>query len=458
MEEAGPFERLLTVVIPDAEFESAKNRAARRLSRDLKVKGFRPGKAPRRLVESMVGAERVREEALQEALPGIVGSALEEAEIDPAVAPSVSATRDVEDGIEVDITVTLWPKLARLPEYAGRRMVVDTPEADEDEIDAQVDRVRSQYAELEDVSRPAQEGDFVMIDLGATKDGVAVDEASATDLLYEVGSRSFIPGLDEPLLGSSAGDIKQIETQLPDGFGDHGGEMVQLRILVKGVRARRLPELSDEWVAEVSEFETVEELRDQLAESILAMKRVEAATELRNRLIDELTSELDLALPEALVDAEMDNAAHRLVHRLEASGIDLGNYLRITGQDEQAFLDDLRGQAEQNLRTRILLESIAEAEGLTVEEEDLDEVVGQFAAAANEPADEYRKQLERTGQVIGLAGDILRQKAFDHLVASVTAIGADGSPVDLDGPGADDESDEPDGDGESESAKVEETE
>ena len=462
LQDAGPHERLLTVSLPEAELESAMGAAARRIAKEIKVKGFRPGKAPRQIVESMVGTERVREEALQAALPDIVSTALNEAELNPAVTPTVSDTRDTEDGIEVDIVVTLWPTVENLPIYEGRRIVIDAQDVSEDEVAAQLDRVRGQYAELEDVTRPADTGDYAMMDLGATRRGLPVPEASATDLLYEVGSQSFIPGLDDALLGSSPGDIKQTEAQLPEGFGDHAGDQVELRILVKGVRAKRLPELTDDWVSEVSEFDTVAEFRSELHSGLVDMKRTEAATEFRNRLIEELTTELDVEVPEAIVNSEMDGIVHRLVHQLEASGIDLANYLRITGQDEGSFLDDLRKQADQNLRSRVLLESVAEVENIQVEAEELDEVIEEFAAAANEPADEYREQLARSGQVVALAGDILRQKAFDHLVANVTAVDADGEPLDLEGPARDDEpapeQTEDHSDGGADSAEVEETE
>ncbi len=447
--EAGPFERTLTVRVPAADLLQAEERAARRLSRDLKIKGFRPGKAPRKLVESMVGAERIRTEALEEALPGVVARALEENAISPAVAPSVADTRDTLEGLEVDVTVTLWPSPEPLPEFGNRRIVVEGIAVDDEETDEQVERLRHQYAELEEVARAAEPGDYVMIDLAATRDGEPLEEASTADFLYEVGSDSLFDGLDEPLVGSSAGDVHVVETDLPPHrFGEAAGP-AELRVLVKGVRAKRLPEVTDEWVSDVTEFDTVAELRDHLAGRLGDLKVAQAGSELRTRLLDELIDEMELDIPEALVVAEMDSAAHRFAHRLEQQGLDLATYFEVTGQAQDAFIEDLRTQADRNLRSRILLDAVVDAEGIEVDAEEVSSTIAQFAEAARQPADEYQRQFQESGQVQALVGDMLRQKALDLMAERATAVDGDGNVVVLtSGPdtgmtsGEDDETDD----------------
>ena len=163
--EAGPYERVVTLQIDDSVLESAKDKAAKRLSQDLKLKGFRPGKAPTRVVEASVGAERLRSEAIDLALPGLVGEALTEAGLSPATTPTIQELRDTENGVEVEVKVTLWPKLERPPLYEGRRISIETSDVTEEEIDEQVDRLRDQFAELEDVHRPVTEGDYAVINL-----------------------------------------------------------------------------------------------------------------------------------------------------------------------------------------------------------------------------------------------------------------------------------------------------
>ena len=215
--DAGPFERTLTVHLDAGEFDGAKERAARKLSQDMKVKGFRPGKAPRAVVERMVGAERLRSEAIEEALPEVVGSALLEEELVPVTTPAVQEIRDDDDGgVQVDILITLWPTVDEVPEFAGREIEVEVPEVEESEIDEQIDRLRNQFADLEEVPRAADEGDYVMVNITALDGDDLIEEVSASDLLYEVGSASFISGLDDILIGASAGDIREGPGTLPE--------------------------------------------------------------------------------------------------------------------------------------------------------------------------------------------------------------------------------------------------
>ncbi len=425
--ESGPFERLLTVKIDEAELEQAKERAARRLAKEMRVKGFRPGKAPRRIVEQMVGVDRLRSEALEEALPGIVGSALEDAQLSPAVVPSVADTRDTATGIEVDITVTMWPTLETPPAYRDRRIVLDSPDVTEDQVDAQVDRVRDQFAELDESSEPAGEGDYVLIDLAASSGGEPVEEASTTDLLYEVGSGTFIPGLDEKLLGAVPGDRHELSAELPQGFGERAGEDAEFVVEVKEVKEKRLPDLTDEWVDDVTEFESVDEMRADLAESLATLRRREIGTEFRRRLMDELLADVDVELPPALVDAETESIAHGFVHRLEDQGIQLADYMQVTGTDEETLIGDMRLQAERNLRTRLLLDAVAEAEGIEVDAAEVDEVVTSLAAAAGQEAEEYRRWLVEGGRIQALVGDMLRQKTIDRLAEVATPVDPEGN-------------------------------
>ncbi len=370
--EPGAFERLLTLRLDESELEPAKDKAARKLAGQLKIKGFRPGRAPRSVVERMVGEETLRSEAVDDALPELVGKALEERDLNPVTTPAVEDIRHRDDGgVEVDVRITLWPSVDAVPDYA-RTIEVDAPEIDEDELAAQIDRVRSQYAELEDVEREADEGDFVMVNLSASNaDGVDIPEVSATDLLYEIGSMSYIPGLDPLLVGATVGAIKDGPAILPDGFGDRAGEEVTLKALVKGVKSRKLPDLTDEWVSDVSEFSTVDELRSRLSRSLLAMKVEATRGAYRDALLNELNDDLGLDIPEALIQAEMESSLHNLAHSLEQRGLDLGTYLSVTGQDQQAFAAELRDGAERSIQTRVLLEGVAAIEGLVVSEEEV---------------------------------------------------------------------------------------
>ncbi len=429
MTESGPFERLLTVSIDESELEVAKEKAARRLSKEMRVKGFRPGKVPRRIVEQMVGPDRLRSEALEDALPEIVGTALEKAEIEPAVVPSVADTRDTDSGLEVDVTVTIWPKATELPDYRGRRVVLDSPDLSDEELEERVDQVREQFAEVEQIDRAAEAGDYALVDLAATRDGEPVAEASTEHFLYEVGSGTFVAGLDEALVGAEAGDVREFEAVLPSGFGDLSGQDIRFEVTVKEVRVKRLPDLTDEWVEETTDFDTVAEMREELARLGGEMKLRQAGSDLRRRLLDELLEELDLVVPRQLVDAESQAIAHDFVHRIEQQGVDLANYLSITGQSEDDLYAGMVSQAERNLRTRVLLEAIAEAESVEVDANDVDEVVNALAQSAGQPVDQFRARLVESGQIQALVGDMLRQKTIDVLAGLAEPVDAEGRPV-----------------------------
>ncbi len=432
LQDVGPFERILTVEVPESDLDAAKNRAARKISREVNIKGFRPGKAPRKVVEATVGADRVRAEAIDDVLPEVVGNALEQAEIEPAVAPAVEAIRDVDAGVEVDVRVTLWPTLDRVPEYRGREIEIEGPELGEDQVQEQIDRLREQFAELETVSRPSQEGDFVSINLSTTKGGEPVPEVSATDLLYEVGSNSLIEGLDAHVTGRSTGDIGQFDTVLSERFGELAGTQVSIQVLIKEVKEKRLPDVTDEWVSDHTEFDTLDELRQELVGRMEGARRDAMRNVFQAKLLETLLGEMELVVPEGLIDAEMEEIFHRFTHQLSDSGIELGDYLQLTGMTQEAFIEDLRNQATVSVKTDILLDAVAEAEGLAVDDAEL---AALYASLANQTdgteAGELAERLKGSVQEKRIVGDILRRKALEAVVRGAVAVDESGEPVDL---------------------------
>ena len=443
--EPNPSERLLTVSVDAAAMGAARSRAARRLSHEVKVKGFRPGKAPQRLVESVVGAETMRREAIDEALPPAVTAAVSEAGLEPAVAPRVTAVRDVEGGLEADVRVTLWPDVTDLPTYRGRHIVVNSPGVAEGDVDSHIERMRQRYADLEDVDREGADGDYSLVDVRTRSGESEVAAGSATDLLVEVGAGGFLEGLGESLRGKKAGDIVEFSTALPQGMGEEGGHPVEARVLVKQVKARRLPELTDEWVDEVSEFATVAEMREALGEELRRLRLATARVEMEERLLDQMRDEVSLALPADLIDAEADAVLHRFAHRLEARKATIEQYLTATGQTADMLVADARTQAVLNLRTRLLLEAVARAEGIEVSDEDLAAAVAALAQEAGVAPAAYRKALEEGGGGKALAGDILRRRAIDRMLELAVAVDADGQEIEFPAPDAGDAASSPGG-------------
>ncbi len=428
--ESGRFERTLTVHLAESELENAKDKAARKLSRDMKIKGFRPGKAPRSVVERMVGADQLRSEAIEEAIPGVVTSAIDENGLEPVTVPQVSDVREADEGgVEVDVRITLWPELEAIPDFSGLEIEVERPEVTEEEIQQQFDALRNQFADLEPASRPADEGDFVMVNITVERNGLILEDASANDLLYEVGSQSFLPGLDELLTGSSAGDIREGPSTLPEGFGEHGGSPVALKVLVKEVRAKKLPDLTDDLVQDATEFESVAELREAIEQNMLALKVMNASAVFEDRVVEAVVSDLDIEIPDGLLDAEVEARVHNLLHRLEEEDISFPDYMQITGQDQETFIADVREQARVALATRVLLEGVAKIEGIEVTPDDLESAMSALAAQSGNDLADVRDALD--GQEASLAGDILQRKALQRLVDDAKAVDSEGSPVDL---------------------------
>jgi len=431
MQDLGPFEKLLTVQVAEADLDAAKGRAARRISRDIKIKGFRPGKAPRKIVEATVGEERVRAEAIEALLPDIVSDALSEADLAPAVPPSIEELRDVETGVEVEVKVTMWPTLADVPLYAGREFELDNPDLTEDAIQEQLDRLREQFAELETVSRPSVDGDYVAVNLTASRGGELLEAASASDLLYEVGSASFIDGLDQKTLGRSAGDIEKFETTLPAGFGELGGTEVSMQVLIKEVKEKKLPDLNDEWVSDFTEFETVEELRAELAGRLDGMRLNAARESFQSKVVGDLLDEMEVEIPAAIVDTEMEETFHRFSHQLSDSGIEFDNYLELSSQTQEAFLEDLKAQATRSVLTDILLGAVVELDDLSLDDEEIDAMYEALAAQTEEDVEQLRGRLADSVQEKRIVGDILKRKALAVILQSAIPIDENGNSFDL---------------------------
>lgn len=431
--ETGRFERTLTVTLANEELAEAKQKAARRISKNMKIKGFRPGKAPLGVVERMAGADYVRSEAIEEAIQSVVPAAIDEAGLEPVTVPSVSAIRDGSDdgSVEIDVLVTLWPVLESLPDFGDIEIEVERPDVTEEEVDEQLDALRNQFAELEEHDGEIADGDFAMVDIDVVHDGEAVETAAAKDLMYEVGTKSFIDGLDDLLVGASVGATVSGPGTLPEGYSDLGGEDVTLEVTVKEARTKVLPELTDDMVQEATDFETVDELDAAIRTNMHAYKVHTQRQVLQDQVVQHALNELDFEVPDALISAEVEARVHNLVHRLENDDIQIQDYLRITGQDEETFIATMRDQADQALSTRILLESIAAVENWEVGDDDLVSHVETMLGGQPGDPQELVDAWKASGQIDSLTGDILRERALSSLVDAARAVDADGNPVDL---------------------------
>ncbi len=433
VKESSRFERTLTVWIGSEELAAAKKKVASKISSRMKIKGFRPGKAPLAVVERAAGADYVRSEAIEEAIQKVVPSAIDEAGLDAVTVPSVSAVRDENDDgtVEVDVLVTLWPTLDALPDLGEIEIEVDNPEVTQEAIDEQIDALRNQFAELEDYDGELASGDFAMVDIAVSKDGESVDAATARDMMYEVGSESFIEGLDEILEGASVGSTVEGDATLPEGYTDLGGESVTLSVTIKEAKKKVLPELTDEMVADATEFETADELLVALEKNMLAYNVHTQRSLLQDKVIQYVLNEIDLEIPAALLDAEVEARVRNMASRLQRDDVSLSDYLRITGQDEQTFIAAMREQADHALSTRVLLESVAAIENFEVTDDDIKDHIRQMLQGQPADLDELVEAWKSSGQIESLTDDILRDKALTSLIDAAKPVDADGNAVDL---------------------------
>ena len=427
--ETGPFERLVKFRLTDDQIAAGKAATARKLSQDMKLKGFRPGRAPLPVVEAAVGADRLRSEVIDDLVPPTLTQVLTEEEISPAVSPQLESLNEVDGGVEVEVRVTLWPRI-ELPTYKDRDIEITSPEVTDEEMEAQVVRMLEQFATVEEVERPAEVGDFVSVDITASSGQEPVPEAAASDLLYEVGSGLFIEGMDDHLAGASAGDSVAFEAPLPAGFGERAGERVQFEVTVNEVKERILPGLDDAWVDENTEFETVEELYSELRKGLSEAKRQAVSRQFAERALSTLVDQVEVELPEGLIRAEMDDHLHRFLHRLQENELTLDDYFRVSGVDQEAFVEDLHAQAELALRNQLVLEALAEAEGIEVTEEDLSTTMQALAVQSGDPV-AYLRAFRQSGRELALASDILRNRALDVVFSNANAVDEDGNPIEL---------------------------
>lgn len=427
--ESGQFERIVRFQLTDDQITAAKRGAARKLASEVKIHGFRPGKAPVPVVEATVGADRVRREAIDDLVPPTLTEVLDAEEIRPAVTPELTSIDDVAGGVEVEVTVTLWPTI-ELPKYKDRNVEVTNPRVSDEDLEAQITRMLEQFATVEEVERPAQDGDFVSIDVEASEDGEPIEETTAADLLYEVGSGLFIEGIDDNIVGVAADGEIVFEAPLPQGFGDRVGNEVTFRVKVNEVKERILPVLDDEWVDENTEFETVDELTTELRDRLGDAKLRAVSSEYTEKALSTLRDQIEIELPDALVRSEVDGQLHNFLHRLEETELTLDDYFRASGISEEVFLADLRRQAEFSIGNRLVLEAVAEAEKIDVTEDDLSDALQSLAARSDDPV-AYLQAFRESGQELALASDILRNRALDAILTNATPVDEDGSPVDL---------------------------
>jgi trigger factor len=354
---------------------------------------------------------------LNDALPDYYSEAVLANEVDVIAPPEIEITDGQESGtIKFDATVEVRPVIT-ITGYNELAIEIPSPTPSDDEIDAQLERFRNQYGELEVVERAADSGDYVTIDIEGSQNGEVLEGLVASAYLYEVGSAGIVPELDEQLVGVLAGDSRSFDAPHPNGEEE---DPLHFEVTVTEVKAKVLPDLDDEFAAQASEFETMAEWRDDLVTRMTEVRKAQSQMIVREKIGEALAELVTDELPEPLIAAEMNERLQDMAMRLQAQGLTLEQWLQFSGTDTEQFLDDLKSMADRSARVDLALRAIALAETIEVLDEDLDLEFEAVAARVQQSSDNVREQLTDAGHLPALKTDISKRKALDWLTESVT--------------------------------------
>lgn len=446
VETLNPTRVKLTVEVGFDELKSNLDGAYQRIGSRIQVPGFRRGKVPARILDQRVGRAAVLEDAVNDALPSLYAEAVRAHELLPLGRPDVEVT-ELDDNVRLAFSaeVDVRPEVP-VPDYDGLAVSVDDADVTEEEVGAEVDRLRERFATLRGVERPAADGDFVSLDLSASKDGEQLPDVTTSGLSYQVGAGTMLEGLDDAVRGLAAGGSATFTTQL---LGEYAGQDAEVTVLVESVKEQLLPELDDEFASLASEFDTLDALREQIRTQMGNRKTYDQQVQARDRVVEALLERVEIPLPESIVHEEAHARKHGIEEQLQQAQLSLSRYLARQGQTEEQFDAELHTRAETSLRSQFLLDAIARAEQVEVHDEDLSSAIVQLAAQSGVQPEQYAEQVLKGGQISTVVGQVAREKALGVVLGHVTVTDASGRPVDT-APevltGAEDESgDEADG-------------
>src|SRR5947209_1500263 len=429
VETLGPTRVKLTVEVPFDELKPSMDAAYRKIGQQVRVKGFRPGKVPPRILDQYVGRAAVLEEAVNEALPQLYGEAVRENNLDILGHPEIEVT-NFADGDQLAFTaeVDVRPEFD-LPGYEGLEVTVDAADADDARVDEQLGNLRERFATLKTAERAAQPGDFVSIDLAATVDGEPIEDASASNLSYEVGSNSLVEGLDDAIAGLSAGESKEFATQLR--AGDRGGESAQATVTVRTVKEKDVPALDDGFAQTASEFDTLDELRADIRGRLERVGRMQQGVQARDRVLETLLEKVDVPVPEHVLADEVAYRKRSMDQQLQAAGMTKEQYAEFEDKTVEALDQEIEQGAAEAIKAQFVLDAIARKEELTVTESELTDTILRRAQQSGMRPDEFAQQVVNSGQLGALMSEVLRGKALALALENATIRDTNGNVVDL---------------------------
>lgn len=417
VEKLNPTLAKIEVEVPFAEFKPYLDRTYKNLSGQISVPGFRKGKLPKQLIEQRAGFDYIVEASLNDALNDYYAQALGENELSPLAQPKLDvqsqpSTENREADLKLTITVTVRPEI-ELPNYEGLEVEVDEVEVTaEDEVQA-LDALRERFGTLKTVERPAADKDFVTIDIAAEIDGEQVD--AANDLSYQIGSGTMLDGIDEALTGLSAGEDATFETKLSGG--EHAGEQAVIKVKLSAVKERELPEADDEFAQLASEFDTIDELKEDIKKQVAEAKVAEQGTQARDKVLAKLVELVEIPVPEKVIEDQLEQ--HFNNPNAEA------------GHDTEEHRAEVRENTETAFKNEMVLDAVADKEEVTVDQAEMINYIITMSSQYGMDPNQFAQMLDGSGQAGALVGEVRRSKALAAVLKTAVVKDTKGNVVDL---------------------------
>ena len=414
----------LTVEVPAEQFEKALTTAFNKNKSRFNIPGFRKGKAPQAMVEKMYGVEVLYEDAINEALDATYGDAVTESKLDVVSRPEIDVVQ-VEKGKELIYTATVAVKPeVTLGEYKGIEVEKASAEVSDEDIEAELKKVKEQNARLITVEdRAVEDGDQTVVDFEGFVDGTPFEGGKGEDYPLTIGSHSFIDTFEEQLIGKNIGEECEVNVTFPEEYHakELAGKPAVFKVTVKEIKRKELPELNDEFAGEVSEFETLEEYKNDVKAKLSLTKQKEAATENENHVVDKVVENATMDIPEPMIDSQVNNMVNDYARRMQSQGLSLEQYMQFTGMTIDTLKEQMKPQAVKRIQTRLVLEAIVKAENITVSDEAVEKEIADMAESYKMEVAQIKEYMGENG-IEQMKEDLAVQEAVDFLVAEAKLV------------------------------------
>jgi trigger factor len=429
VEELSPTRVRLSVEVSFEELKPSLDKAYKEVAQQARIPGFRPGKVPPRVIDMRIGRGAVLSEAVNDALPEFYSKAVQEAEVFALGQPDVEITQ-LDDGKELTFTaeVEIRPKF-ELPDFATLSVTVDNAEVSDEDVEEYLNNLRERFASLKTAQRPAEEGDYTTIDLSASVDGELVEDAQATSQSYQIGSGTMLDGLDEALTGLSAGDSTTFKSELAGGAAE--GQEADITVTVQAVKVKELPELDDDFAQLASEFDTLDELKEDTRGQLERVKKLQQTTQARDKAVEALVDAVDIPLPEKFVEHELLHARENIDNQLAQMQMSKEDYLSSIEKTEEEFDADLVEQSQRSVKTSFVLDELARTENLSVNQAELSYFVADQAQRMGVSPDYFAQQLVQNNQINVAVTEVLRGKAATIAAERIPVADEAGNAIDV---------------------------